>query len=198
VSGLTRGAARSGPFFPDRTRWDQPDERDSGMTDDERDMSTPSTPPPAKKGKGRLIVVVLILLVLGGGAGGGAWWWMARSQAASGHDGGHGAVSTESGVLALEQFTVNLADEDASRFLRATVHLVIDKGDEVKEIEENKLQLIRVRSSVLELLTMQTSARVTTTEGKTELKHAIAARTSDILKPIKVIDVLFSDFVVQF
>jgi flagellar basal body-associated protein FliL len=30
------------------------------------------------------------------------------------------------------------------------------------------------------------------------LKHAIAARTSDILKPIKVIDVLFSDFVVQF
>ena len=126
---------------------------------------------------------------------------MAKSQAASGHDasaGGHGAVNAESGVLALEQFTVNLADEEASRFLRATVHLVIDKGDAVKEIEEDKLKLIRVRSSVLELLTMQTSARVTTTEGKTELKHAIAARTSDILKPIKVIDVLFSDFVVQF
>ena len=93
---------------------------------------------------------------------------------------------------------MNLADEDASRFLRATVHLVIDQGDTVKEIEEDKLKLMRVRSSVLELLTMQTSARVTTTEGKTELKHAIAARTSDILKPIKVIDVLFSDFVVQF
>lgn len=172
------------------------------MTDDEREMSTPQTapPPPAKKGKGRLIVVVLILLVLGGGAGGGAWWWMARSQAASGQpaNGAHAEAGAESGVLALEQFTVNLADEDASRFLRATVHLVIDKGEAVPEIEEDKLKLIRVRSSVLELLTMQTSARVTTTEGKTELKHAIAARTSDILKPIKVIDVLFSDFVVQF
>jgi flagellar basal body-associated protein FliL len=142
-----------------------------------------------------------MILVLGGGAGGGAWWWMARSQAASGHGesgGGHGAANAESGVLALEQFTVNLADEEASRFLRATVHLVIDKGEAVPEIEEDKLKLIRVRSSVLELLTMQTSARITTTEGKTELKHAIAARTSDILKPIKVIDVLFSDFVVQF
>jgi flagellar protein FliL len=171
------------------------------MTDDENEMTTPSTPPPAKKGKGKLVLVLLILLVLGGGAGGGAWWFMGRSQAASGHDaaaGEHGGVNAESGVLALEQFTVNLADEEASRFLRATVHLVIDQGHAVKEIEEDKLKLMRVRSAVLELLTMQKSARVTTTEGKTELKHAIAARTSDILKPIKVIDVLFSDFVVQF
>jgi flagellar FliL protein len=168
--------------------------------DDENEMTTPSTPP-AKKGKGRLILVLLILLVVGGGAGGGAWWWMAKSQAASSHDTKpteHAAISEESGVLALEQFTVNLADEEASRFLRATVHLVVDQGHAVKEIEEDKLKLIRVRSSVLELLTMQKSARVTTAEGKTELKHAIAARTSDILKPIKVIDVLFSDFVVQF
>jgi flagellar protein FliL len=171
------------------------------MTDDENEMTNPSTPPPAKKGKGKLVLILLILLVLGGGAGGGAWWFMAKSQAASGSDakaGEHGATSEESGVLALESFTVNLADEEASRFLRATVHLVIDQGHAVKEIEEDKLKLMRVRSSVLELLTMQTSARVTTTEGKTELKHAIAARTSDILKPIKVIDVLFSDFVVQF
>jgi flagellar FliL protein len=171
------------------------------MTDDENEMTTPSTPPPpAKKGKGKLVLVLLILLVLGGGAGGGAWWWMAKSQAAGqdGKAGEHGAINAESGVLPLEQFTVNLADEEASRFLRVTVHLVIDRGDEVKEIEEDKLRLMRVRSSVLELLTMQKSARVTTTEGKTELKHASAARTSDILKPIKVIDVLFSDFVVQF
>jgi flagellar FliL protein len=172
------------------------------MTDDEREMTTPTTPPPAKKGKGKLVLILLILLALGGGAGGGAWWWMAKSQAASGHDakagGEHGGITEESGVLPLEQFTVNLADEEASRFLRVTVHLVIDQGDAVKEIEEDKLKLMRVRSSVLELLTMQKSARVTTTEGKTELKHAIAARTSDILKPIKVIDVLFSDFVVQF
>lgn len=170
------------------------------MTDDDNEMTTPSTPPPAKKGKGKLVLILLILLVLGGGAGGGAWWWMDKSQAA-GHDAKareHGAVNEESGVLPLEQFTVNLADEEASRFLRATVHLVVDQGHAVKEIEEDKLKLMRVRSSVLELLTMQTSARVTTTEGKTELKHAIAARTSDILKPIKVIDVLFSDFVVQF
>ena len=126
---------------------------------------------------------------------------MAKSQAASGHarrPASTAASTRNRASWPLEQFTVNLADEDASRFLRATVHLVIDQGDAVKEIEEDKLKLIRVRSSVLELLTMQTSARVTTTEGKTELKHAIAARTSDILKPIKVIDVLFSDFVVQF
>jgi flagellar protein FliL len=171
------------------------------MTDDEREMSTPPTPPPAKKGKSKLLLIALVLLILGGGAGGGAWWWMAKSQAASGHDakaGEHAEPATESGVLALEQFTVNLADPETSRFLRATVHLVLSDGAAVKEIEEDKVQLVRLRSSVLELLTTQTSSRITTAEGKTELKHAIAAKTSEILKPIKVIDVLFSDFVVQF
>src|SRR5262245_41379500 len=146
------------------------------MTDDDKEMTTPATPPPAKKGKGKLFLILTIVLVLGGGAGGGAWWYM-KSQAASGHDakgGGHEEVSAESGVLPLEQFTVNLADEEASRFLRTTVHLVISEGSAVKEIEEDKLKLMRIRSAVLELLTMQKSARVTTTEGKTELKHAIA------------------------
>ena len=35
-------------------------------------------------------------------------------------------------------------------------------------------------------------------DGKNELKHAIAERATDALKPLKVTDVLFSDFVVQF
>lgn len=173
------------------------------MADDEPDMSIAPQPAPVKtpvkkRGKGRWFILALAVLILGGGAAAGAWWWTSRAQPPTDAQAGHEEISEHSGVLRLEQFTVNLADRDASRFLRASVHLVVNDGGVVEAITEDELRLLRVRSAVLELLTVQTSERVVTPEGKAELKQAIATRTSEILKPIKVIDVLFSDFVVQF
>jgi len=40
--------------------------------------------------------------------------------------------------------------------------------------------------------------RLVTTEGKKKLKEAIAAAVAKVLKKQKVVDVLFSEFVVQF
>lgn len=173
------------------------------MKDDDKDMSTPAAPAPVKKSRLKTVLVLVGgLLVLGGGAAGGGYWWMARNGAAAANSGEkpeeHEKIGPHSGIIALEQFTVNLSDKDASRFLRATVHLVIDEGTEAAEIQENALKVMRLRSTILELLTLQTSEKVTTPEGKTELKEEIAKRSSAILKPVKVVDVLFSDFVVQF
>jgi flagellar FliL protein len=173
------------------------------MKDDDKDMTTAAAPAPVKKSRMKTVLILVgALLVLGGGAAAGGYWWMARNGAAAA-DGEKPHEETDkigphSGIVALEQFTVNLSDKDASRFLRATVHLVIDEGAEAEEIKENALKVMRIRSTILELLTLQTSEQVTTPEGKTALKEEIAKRASAILKPVKVIDVLFSDFVVQF
>ena len=56
----------------------------------------------------------------------------------------------------------------------------------------------RIRSEILELLTQQTGAALVTPEGKAALKTAIGARLAPVLEGGKVIDVLFSEFVVQF
>jgi flagellar protein FliL len=174
------------------------------MKDDDKDMTTAAAPAPVKKSRMKMVIVLVGgLLVLGVGAAAGGYWWMARNGAQAANNGEkaaeeHDKIGPHSGIVALEQFTVNLSDQDASRFLRATVHLVIDEGAEAEEIKENELQVMRIRSAILELLTLQTSDKVTTPEGKTALKEEIAKRASAILKPVKVVDVLFSDFVVQF
>jgi flagellar FliL protein len=167
---------------------------------------------PARKGKLPLIIGLVVLL---GGGGGGGYWWLARQKAAAATEAeaGHGAADRKAGhaagtegeaaadggaLLPLDVFTVNLADTEAQRFLRTNVQLVIDGSEEVaKEITEAKLPVIRVRSAVIELLSSQTSAALATPEGKDALKKAIAEKAAKALHH-EVLDVLFSDFVIQF
>jgi flagellar FliL protein len=177
----------------------------------------PADAAPKKKGKLPLIIGLVVFLA---GGGGGGYWWFAKQKAAaaSAEDaGGHGgkAAKGEKGheaegehgepagseggaLLPLDVFTVNLADPEAQRFLRTNVQLVI-AGDEavIKELEEEKLPVARARSVVLDLLSSQKSADIATAEGKDALKKAIAEKASKALHH-EVLDVLFSDFVIQF
>lgn len=116
------------------------------------------------------------------------------------HEDGEGASGEEAAgaLIALNTFTVNLADPDAPRFLRTNVQLVIDATEaEAKHLEEEKVPVVRARAAVLELLTQQTSQVINTPEGKAELKKQIKKSTARLLHH-KVTDVLFSDFVIQF
>lgn len=171
--------------------------------------------PAPRRSKLPLIIGLVVFLA---GGGGGGYWWFAKQQAAAAtaeSAGDHGAKGTHDtegrtahadgdgakaggALLPLNVFTVNLADEDAARFLRTNIQLVIDGDKEaVKELEEEKLPVARVRSAVLDLLSSQKSADIATAEGKDALKKAIAAQASKALHH-EVLDVLFSDFVIQF
>lgn len=157
-------------------------------------MTDQAASPAAPKRKSRaLLFIVLGLVVLGGAGGGGFWWWRHSAKAEAAPP----PAKEATGILALEPFVVNLADRDASRFLRVTIKIVLDDEETAKEIEEHPVNKSRVRSAVLELLTAQESAKLVTPEGKTELKHVIAERASAVLHT-EVRDVLFTDFVVQF
>lgn len=160
---------------------------------------TPETPAPAKKGFGKWIVLAVVLLLLASGGAAGAYWWTHRSAAPDEHAKGeaHDAAPDDVAVVPLEPFVVNLSDKAASRYLRVTLRLVV-AAEIAKEVAEDEVSVMRLRSAILELLTVQTSDRLVTPEGKAELKTAIAARASKILHDTKVVDVLFSDFVVQF
>ncbi len=165
---------------------------------------------PSTKKKSKLPLLIGLVVLLGGGGGGGYWWW-ARQQpvaASAGPDahgaakGGPAAAAAEGeatgALLALDSFTVNLADTDGVRYLRTNVQLVI-AGDEsiVKELEHEKLPIVRTRSAVLETLAEQKAAALATPEGKDALKKLIAERAGKALHH-EVVDVLFSDFVIQF
>jgi flagellar FliL protein len=192
-------------------------------------MSQAAAPADAgkKKGKGKLLIILIAVLVLALGGGSAAYFFMGRGDAAKGksakqkngdaHDGSashgddaEGAEEGEEGeahepaVVALPTFTVNLADKDATRYLRTTVSLVVQdtekaaslSGDGSHKPAGEPVRIAMARSAILELLTTKTAEELMSAEGKTALKKEIAARASKAFR-FKVNDVLLAEFVVQ-
>lgn len=175
------------------------------------DQPKPDAAGAAKK-KSSLPLIIAGVVVLLAAAGGGAWWFLRGTpaeakEAKAGHGGdehgeegeSHAAEDEPQGVVALEPFVVNLADQDATRFLRLTLKLLIPE-EHAKEVEENEVAKARVRSAVLEFLAQKTADELVTPEGKVTLKKEIAtrARQAMAIKGMHITDVLFSEFVVQF
>ena len=162
---------------------------------DEEQTTTTEAAPPRKKGGGlkKLLFIGLPVLLI---AGGGGWWYLAGSG---------GAVAAkeevsieERGVVPFETFLVNLSDPGGNRFLKATVQLVLESEAEAVHVKENAALMSHARSAILELLTEQNAQTLVTADGKKKLKDAIAAAVAKVLTKQKVVDVLFSEFVVQF
>lgn len=160
---------------------------------DEQPASADAAPAPAKK-KGGLMKMLVIVVVLLGGAGGGAFWWMRGGTAKAATE----PELEERGLLSFEPFLVNLADEGGNRFLKATIQLVFESAEEAKHIEESPVVVGHLRSAVLEVLTEESATTLVKPEGKEALKKKIKEHTSKLVPHQKVMDVLFSEFVVQF
>ena len=142
--------------------------------------------PKPKKSK-KLLLIALIVIVAGVG---GAVYAMRRSS-------GEAPAPTR-GLVAFDPFVVNLADPGGMRFIRVTLQVVVYDEKGAKEITESPLILKESRSAILEILSQQMAADLVKLEGKQALKKAIVDRLSKQIKDTKVIDVFFSEFVVQF
>jgi flagellar FliL protein len=156
-----------------------------------------------KRGRMKLIAIIGVLVVAGGAAAGGFFFWRSRTAAAeaAGHEvekGSKPKVEEEAGMLEFEPFVVNLADQQGTRFLRASLRLLVNDADRAAELQEDKVKITQVRSAILELLSTQLADNVVTPQGKEALKKMIVERASRILGEVQVRDVLFAEFVVQF
>jgi len=154
-----------------------------------------AAPPKKKKGFGLLIVAIGLLLGLGGG-GGAYWFYFMRAPATP-----KPAPAPKTSVMPMDPFVVNLADEGGGRFLRVTLSLIVEGEKEEKEGKESSEEAVvnaRLRSAILERLAQQKADHLVTPEGKAELKKTIAEQVTHAAHELKVTDVLFSEFVVQF
>ncbi len=139
---------------------------------------------------------MLLALVVVGGGGGGAWWWMNRGAAAEAAP--KEVPLSERGLVSFEPFMVNLADEGGTRFLKVKLDLVLEDAAAALHASESPVVLSRMRSDILELLSEQSAPALVTPEGKVTLKTEIKKRAGHALEHSEVVDVLFSEFVVQF
>lgn len=159
---------------------------------------TPPAPPKKKRGKGLLIILIAVIVLVAGGGGAAFYFWKAAAARAGDAEAPKEAKLEADGVIALEPFLVNLADEGGHTYLRVTLKLLVTDEAQVVLFEEKAVLKSLVRSAILETLAMQTAERLVTPQGKAALREAITKQIAALKQPIDVHDVLFSDFVVQY
>ncbi len=115
----------------------------------------------------------------GGGGGGG---------------GGHGGGDGHAGILALEPFIANLADDGGRRYLKATFQVDFG-GTEVPAAMNARLP--QTRDLLLTLFTSKTFDDIRTPEGKQQLREEIIARVNQVLDRDLAKAVYFTEFIVQ-
>jgi len=164
------------------------------MTDTAKPAAAAEPKAPRRNGRRLVLLSLSALVLVGGGVGATAVF---RSRGAE-----HAAAEekpVEHGLLSLEPFVVNLADQGGSRFLRASVRLVVDTPERAEQLRKDDVAMTRLRSAIIDVLTEQHADRLVTAEGKASLKKALASHAQGVLSGAATVsDVLFSEFVVQF
>jgi flagellar FliL protein len=161
---------------------------------EEQVQTEPAAEP--KKGGALKKVVLLLSVLLVFAAGGAAYWVLGGEKAAAAQE--TRIDIKERGVVPFETFLVNLSDPGGTRFLKVSLGLVVESEEASNLIGGSASLMSHLRSAILELLTEQKALSLVTAEGKQALKDAIKKRVAGILTEQQVLDVLFSEFVVQF
>ena len=187
------------------------------QTPTEKAEQPPATETAAKSGiPGKILFVVVIAGVSAASAGGVSWFVTSRAlaslqpvaeakaaettteEAPGPVDANDVAEQIENwAALPLDPFVVNLADADAARYLRIRISLMIDDKAELSHVEENKALQLKLRDVILQMLTQKTSRELIGEEGKNKLREEIRLKVSTFFKKPKVVDVMFTDFVIQ-
>jgi len=179
--------------------------------------STPSAPVPASTAPAKFPVIPLLICVLAGTliaslCLGGVVFYLIRSgriPCVRGEAVKAAAPSTmTTHAIVLEPMLVNLADAGGSSYLRVALTLrVVDAGDKndgaaknAKRSSEEKGSgdlVASVRDTSLTVLGDQTAEELMSVDGKEHLKEKLKSAFAEHNSEVKVIDVFFTDFLVQ-
>ena len=150
---------------------------------------------PAKK-SGKSLILVLLLGCLGGG--GAVGWVLWHRAPAAAHPVEPPAPKVKS-VLHLEDFVVNLADPESRAYVRLGVDLGQSEATAAKEGEKEAgpNPIPAIRDTILGVVAGYKSDDLLTSEGKAKLKHDLLAALQQRAPEAHVLEVYFTEFLVQ-
>ncbi len=160
-----------------------------------------------KKKSGLLKWIVLLVLLLGLGGGGyfaymkffagnqddGAAEQKQEEKAEEGAE-GQGKLPGDGFTMTLPTFVVNLADPLGRRYLKLGVDVELVSEEAVAELSKKEPM---VKDALILLLSSKTYQDLSTMESKILLKKEIVDRLNQILGGSKVLQVYFTDMVIQ-
>ena len=141
---------------------------------------------------------------MAGGVGGGAAWYFLhgkgdQEESSPSKKKKHSAAKAGPPVFVpIDSFTVNLQPENGEQYLQIAFTLQVANAEEMDSI---KLNMPKVRSRLLLLLSGKKASELNTVEGKQQLAAEIVAQVNqpfDEKGPEQdVTDVLFTAFIIQ-
>ena len=160
---------------------------------------------PAGASKKKLIIIILASVLVAGGVGGGAAWYFLHGKGDQEESSSpskkkkHSAAKAGPPVFVpIDSFTVNLQPENGEQYLQIAFTLQVANAEEMDSI---KLNMPKVRSRLLLLLSGKKASELNTVEGKQQLAAEII---NQVNQPFEdkgpeqdVTDVLFTAFIIQ-
>jgi flagellar FliL protein len=152
-----------------------------------------------KKGKMKMIIILGATLLLLGSVGFLARGYLSGSKGAASGPEAPKEKDTEKvkSTMNLDSFLVNLADQDATRFVKVSFRLGLDEAKLGEEYAGDPNVLGATRDAIILLLTTKSSDDLLSIEGKEKLKKEIRDGVNKVLPKGKVIEIYILDFVVQ-
>ncbi|MBS4021282.1 MAG: flagellar basal body-associated FliL family protein [Dethiobacter sp.] len=138
-----------------------------------------------KRGRGKLIVLILFAaIVLAGGFS--SWHFYFRDK----------MPQREAKILtsAPMDFTVNLADSNQRRYLKAKIELGYTGKGLSKEIEK---KIPEIRDLIILIFRTKNAAEIGTTEGTHELRLELREALNERLMSGEIVEVFFTEFIIQ-
>lgn len=138
-----------------------------------------------------LIAVVSVLVVL---LAGGASYLIVSNLLES--KAPLGSAKKEIGPLysMQEEIVANLADEGSEHFVKAKITLELDNKKTLKEMEERSPQ---IRDTLISTLRSKQTSDIKAKDGLNKLRQEIMNKCNEKLIAGKVVNVYFTDFVMQ-
>ena len=103
-------------------------------------------------------------------------------------------VEKEGEMFPLEPFVVNLADPKGKRYLKVKITLELESP--AAKAKADKL-VPKMQDMVIMMLTSLSFEDVMAPEGKIRIKEELLERFNQILRPERVKNLFFTDFVIQ-
>lgn len=147
-------------------------------------------------GKLPIAIILAVILVLFAGVGA---FTFTRMRAKGGKaDDKHGDKPAKLSMWKLEEFIVNLADRDDSRYLKISLVLEIaGDGKEGGGEGEGNPQEAKARDAVITVLTRKRFADLISEQGKVQLKTELKSELNTVLEGAQVVNIYFSSFAMQ-
>ncbi|MGH4140929.1 flagellar basal body-associated FliL family protein [Clostridium sp.] len=143
--------------------------------------------------KSKLIIILLLVLIVVGGAAFGGMYFLGKKNDSSSTTTAKVAVSNEV-TYSLDEFLVNLTDEDGRRYLKVSVVLGYeDNADLTAELETKKPI---IRDAVIATLRAKTTADFSGA-GVDGIKKELIAKVNPTLTKGKISHIYFNDILVQ-